>query len=329
MEQLGTTASAGQIQEPMEMQSAYHLIEPLLQNGQRPEAIAHLLTLAERFPDSARIQNDLGVLYYQSGDPEKAFEHYRKAVAMDPENTTFQRNLADFYWVERGDIEEALVLYNQILAKHPNDLETLQALGYLCLSLEKDEDAAFFFNRMLEIEPWNTTAWKALEALTVPASKPALSEGEEASRLFEEVKKCLEAGEKEEAVQILEAIRRRYPENALVFNDLGVLHYHLGNKPKALYYYQKAVRLKPDEASFKKNLADFYLVELDEIEEALKLYLEVLEKNPEDMETLFALGHVCIRLGKREDARFFYNRILDIEPWNVNAQEMLDALGEE
>lgn len=305
METQETTRLAGIIKRDLDLPSAYQQIEPLLQKGEKQAAIVHLLSLAEQFPHSARIQNDLGVLYYQSGDSDKALSCYRKAVDLDPENIIYQKNLADFYWLEKGDIEGALTIYNEVLARHPEDLETLQALGHICLSLGKYEDGAFFFNRILDIEPWNTAAWKALEALSAGEPQTHRSEEEETAALFDQVQSRLEEGETEEAVRILEAIRRRHPEHALAFNDLGVLYYRLGNKAKALYYYQKAVQLSPQEGSFKKNLADFYLVEMDEIEEALKLYLEVLQNNSEDVETLFAIGHVCIRLGRLEDAAVF------------------------
>jgi hypothetical protein len=51
-----------------------------------------------------------------------------------------------------------------------------------------------------------------------------------------------------------------------------------------------------------------------------------LEGNPTDVETLVTIGDVCVSLGKNEDARVFYNRVLELEPWNLGAQEKLDAI---
>ncbi|MEW6188007.1 MAG: tetratricopeptide repeat protein [Thermodesulfobacteriota bacterium] len=310
-----------------QIQVAYQQIQPLLENDQPHSALTELLHMAEKFPLSAQIQNDLGVLYYQVGDMEKAFDHYRKAADLGPENMTFQKNLADFYLVQQGDIEQALSIYNRILSQNPTDIETLQVIGQICLSLEKFEDAAVFFNKVLDLEPWNQTAWKALEALTPPVSEgSALPQSESPAPSFEHIEECLKMGDIEGALEGLETMVRASPDNARAFNDLGVLHFQQGNKAKSLYYYQKAVELDPHNPSYQKNLADFLLIELDQTEEALKLYIEVLKKHPEDTETLFALGHICVQLGKLTDARLFYDRIMDIEPWNLNAQEMLDAL---
>jgi Flp pilus assembly protein TadD len=309
-----------------EIQVAYQQIEPLLKKEQHQAALAELLNMAEKFPLSAQIQNDLGVLFYQSGDMEKALAYYKKAVSLNPEDVTFQKNLADFFLVQQGDIEQALSLYNRILAQNPRDVETLQVIGQICLSLEKFGDAAVFFNRVLDLEPWNQTAWKALEALAPKNGNNPDLKIMPAIPSFEKIETCLNSDNKEEAIRLLEEMVRKDPDNARAFNDLGVLYFQQGHKTKSLFFYQKAVALQPGNPSYQKNLADFYLVELDQTEEALKLYIEVLKKNPEDTETLFALGHICIQLGKFADARIFYDRIMDIEPWNLNAQEMLDNL---
>ena len=62
-----------------------------------------------------------------------------------PENINFQKNLADFYCIELGRIEEALKIYVSILTTHPQDIETLLATGQICAALEKPADAKDFF----------------------------------------------------------------------------------------------------------------------------------------------------------------------------------------
>jgi hypothetical protein len=41
-----------------------------------------------------------------------------------------------------------------------------------------------------------------------------------------------------------------------------------------------------------------------------------------------AVGHICEAAQKPDDARGFYHRILQIEPWNLDAQKNLDRLDE-
>jgi cytochrome c-type biogenesis protein CcmH/NrfG len=60
----------------------------------------------------------------------------------------------------------------------------------------------------------------------------------------------------------------------------------------------------------------------------MQIYVSVLGSHPQDIETLMAVGHICEAGQKADDARVFYNRILQIEPWNSDAKQHLDRLNE-
>ena len=111
--------------------------------------LRQLEKLIDNFPDFALAHNHLGVLYYHTDDKDKACQSYETAVRLQPENITFKKNLADFYCIELGRIEEALKIYVDVLTTHPRDAETLLATGQICLAMEKPDDAADFFNKVL------------------------------------------------------------------------------------------------------------------------------------------------------------------------------------
>ncbi len=87
----------------------------------------------------------------------------------------------------------------------------------------------------------------------------------------------LNNGDPHRAISALERLLEKFPDFALAHNDLGVLCYHTGNKEKAQHHYEHAVELMPDNINFQKNLADFYCIELGRIEDALKIYVSILE----------------------------------------------------
>ena len=68
------------------------------------------------------------------------------------------------------------------------------------------------------------------------------------------------------------------------------------------------------------------LMEEGRIEEALRIYLNLLKLKPDDAEVLMVAGLISAELDKIDNAGFFYNRVLEIEPWNVKAEEGLKAL---
>lgn len=151
----------------------YITAQNLTNKGDHNEAIITLSKLLEICPDYAIAHNDLGVLYFNRGDRERALNHYEKAAQFNPENITFQKNLADFYFVVMERIDDALKIYLKILDKHPGDIETLLALGQACSSLNRIEDARFFFGKVLEIEPGNINARQYLDALRSKLVDPA------------------------------------------------------------------------------------------------------------------------------------------------------------
>ena len=58
----------------------------------------------------------------------------------------------------------------------------------------------------------------------------------------------------------------------------------------------------------------------------MEIYLRVLTQEPADIETLMAAAHISEALNRNENAKIFYDRVLDIEPWNLEANENLCQL---
>ena len=161
---------------------------------------------------------------------------------------------------------------------------------------------------------------------TVKGFEGALAVGGTPEDLYLIAQRLAEEGQEAEAIQDLERIVASYPDYGVAHNDLGVLYYRSGEKEKAQRHYEQAALLVPENTTFQKNLADFYCVEMGELEQGLKIYLRILEANPIDVETLLILGDICAGINKNEDARVFYNRVLELEPWHLKAQAKLDAL---
>jgi tetratricopeptide (TPR) repeat protein len=153
-----------------------------------------------------------------------------------------------------------------------------------------------------------------------------MAETGEAQLAYQGVQLLIKAKKYDLAIMALEKVVERYPDFAPAQNDLGVLNYNQDHKEKALTYYEKAAALDPDNIVFQKNLADYYHVELNRTEEAMQIYLDVLKRNPEDIETLLAIGNICITAERLAEAKSFYNRVLEIEPWNSKAWQTLQAI---
>lgn len=305
-------------------QEMYENVKPFIENGNNEDAISALEKLLESHPDFGQAHYDLGFLYFEMGEKEKALEHYHESINLEPGNTGFCKGLADFYYVKLGDADQAIKHYNKVLETDPNNCETLMILGNLAVVENKFDKAKDFFQKILDIEPWNEEAALFVEKLDRRLQQGAGIQTPEDQ--YQKSQELFQSGDIEGAIKELETLLAVQPESALVHNDLGVLYFQSDNKDKSLVHYEEAVRLEPDNPVYQKNLADFYFVVLGRVEDALEIYLKVLTEDPTDIETLMAAGQICKVLGSPDKAKIFYNRVLEIEPWNLEANENLNQI---
>jgi len=305
-------------------EEVYQDIQPLMDSERHDEAVSALEKLLETYHDFAQGHNDLGILYHKVGNGEKALNHLRESVKHEPEKTAFLKNLADFYYSEMGDVKGALKYYHKVLDIIPDDIDALIISGHIAVSEHRFDDAKGFYKKVLDIEPWNDDAWKYLERLD---EYTGFSRDE--LRIEEMYRKCKDlviSGDEDSAIKEIENFLKIEPDFAIAYNDLGVLNYNLGKKEKALEYYEKATRLEPNNTIFQKNLADFYYIEMGRVEDALEIYSKVLSEEPADVDSLMAAGQISEAFNKEDNAKIFYDRVLDIEPWNIEASESLEKI---
>ena len=94
--------------------AVYDRLSATVQGLAPEEGIRRTKEFLVTFPSFALAHNDLGVLYHQYGNPTLALAHHEKAARLQPENTLFRKNLADFYAVELGWLEEAVDIYLEV-----------------------------------------------------------------------------------------------------------------------------------------------------------------------------------------------------------------------
>ena len=93
----------------------YQGIRLLINTGNHEAALLSLEKMMEVFPDHATARNDLGMLYCNLGDFERALENFEAAVKHDPENITFKKSLADLYHENLNRIGDAAKMYVDIV----------------------------------------------------------------------------------------------------------------------------------------------------------------------------------------------------------------------
>ncbi len=307
------------------VEDLYQEIKSSVDNEDHDSTINRLETLLATYPGYAPAHAELASLYYQSADHDNALKHFEQAVQFDPDNTKFQKNLADFYYTVLSRAEEALEIYEQLLVSAPMDTEILLVAGNLLVSLNRFDEAQARYEALINLEPWRLDIQELIDKLNL-RDQEQYSPGVEA--MYQRAQAMVQNGEIEAAIQMLGEILKNSPDYALAHNDLGVLSYQTGEVQKALKHYEKAVALAPTNTTYVKNLAEYYLFVMGEIEKALELYVVILKDHPQDIEALMAAGNISEKFENFEDAKIFYEAILDAEPWHLEATERLSALGQ-
>ena len=146
--------------------------------------------------------------------------------------------------------------------------------------------------------------------------------------LYKEIISSIKVDMSEATIKKLEKLLQDFPDYALAQNDLGVLYSRQGHNELALARYKLAVVLEPGNTNFRKNLADLLAVIFGEYEEALQHYVAILASDPKDVEALLATGHICARLERYDNAVEFYEKVLETEPQNTDAQNWLAKMQE-
>jgi GT2 family glycosyltransferase/glycosyltransferase involved in cell wall biosynthesis/radical SAM superfamily enzyme YgiQ (UPF0313 family)/MoaA/NifB/PqqE/SkfB family radical SAM enzyme/cytochrome c-type biogenesis protein CcmH/NrfG len=128
---------------------------------------------------------------------------------------------------------------------------------------------------------------------------------------------------KEEQISSLIEYCVQNVSDVAALNDLGVMWFLQADIDKGKVILEQALRLDPYNMVIMKNLFYIY-IKVNCIQAAFQMGKNILAQLPEDIEYLFLLADLCVQCGKKEDALIFWNRILQIDPTQIRAQNKLE-----
>ncbi|MDY0301976.1 MAG: tetratricopeptide repeat protein [Trichlorobacter sp.] len=157
--------------------NAYRRLQMTMDRSDLRMAVLEIRTFLKMYPDLALACNDLGVLYSQSNEKLLALACFEKANRLQPNTPVIVQNLAEFYFVELGWTDDALLMLTELLKSYPDNIDLLNMLGTISLEIGREEEAASFFRRVLQLDPSNIDADAAMRRFegnttAVPYSQP-------------------------------------------------------------------------------------------------------------------------------------------------------------
>ena len=108
-------------------------------------------------PDSAVLHNNIGILYGDMGNFEKAISLFQKAIKIEPRYIYAYHNLGKAYHLVGKD-KEAIDLYEQLIKVSPNLSDAHYNLGNLYNETGRKEEAIEAYKKAINISPHFTNA---------------------------------------------------------------------------------------------------------------------------------------------------------------------------
>lgn len=170
---------------------------------------------------------------------------------------------------ENGQYQEALDEYKKAFESNSKDLSLLERLGSLSMMLNKKEDAAKYYTKMLELDATNVMAYEQLMDIYVMTDKFKYyiyrgnmhSVNHQYEHAINDYKKALNFCHENHEAQV----STRFV--------LGTLYEQTGDNTKAIDEYLKVLDIEHSNAEVYIRLANLYLTE-----EALGSAIETLER---------------------------------------------------
>ncbi|HTU20061.1 MAG TPA: tetratricopeptide repeat protein [Gemmataceae bacterium] len=248
-----------------------------------------------------------------------------------PSGTPLQQAIAHH---QRGELDQAIPIYQQILSQHPNHADALHLLGLASLQRRQPKQAIELIKRAIARTPSEAIyhgnlgeAYRAVGQLDRAAAcyqvalrlKPELADVATNFGLV-----LMRQGRTAQAANLFRQALQHQPDYAVAHNGLGNAYRQTGKIVEALTHFRRAVELSPQFGPAQTNLGQL-LLDIGQPYEALPHCREGVRLQPDSAAAHNNLGNALRRLGELTEAKACYTEALRLAP---NTPVILDNLGQ-
>ena len=131
---------------------------------------------------------------------------------------------------------------------------------------------------------------------------------------------CINNNQLNEAIQELNSVYMRRPNNTLALYALGYCYERLGREAQAVEFYQDCIKFKKYLQLPAQRLAAIYFKN-EQYDKTIEQYQLLNSEYPDDISTLITLGHLFIVTGKFSQAVQTFNNAILMHPDNISFQD--------
>jgi tetratricopeptide (TPR) repeat protein len=286
-------------------------------------------------PDFAQPYCNLGQIYVSLGDDDRAVTYFKKAAEANPAWGEAYEAMGTIR-MKRGENQQAVELLLKAVQVWPDYAAPYRSLAMIYLSEKRPAEARKAIEEALRLAPFLEDTYNVLGSIE------------------------RQEGKLTDAISSFSKELENNPSSWRAYANLGSTYEEMGQDDKAVAAYQKSLDLHPDNPEVVLPLATLYaatdrydlartlldrlgqetvtdvnlsynraviLQNSGSLDEARKIYEQILATHPTHEGTLVNLGVVYAKQGLAEQALSLWQRALAQNPANRTAKRNIELLG--
>ena len=255
-------------------------------------------------PSATFIAEELSDLYIQSGRLREAVSEAEDALKQNPDDLNSRRLLARIYTRLIGDaqanridenmVKKAIEQYQKITAGAPKDVDSWLMLGHLDKIAQNSTEALAAYKKVLDLDAGNEDAMTGL------------------AEVYGDL------GDSKAAADLLRKVADKNP-NPRSLAKLATVYEQMKDFSLAAEMYRRALEQQPANSDLKHALAQDLLFS-DQLDDALKVYQDLVEEDPKDTQSLLRISKIYQQKHDFAKAHEAADKAKELDPTNLEIQ---------
>ena len=230
---------------------------------------------------------NIGHAYQQKGQFEKAIEHYKETLRIEPGDLQAMNNLGVLL-LSQKKTDEALKIFEKAVQLNSHYIDSINNLGLALREKGRVKEAMEKWQQVIDLEPMQPEAHYNIGVTMLRNGRY--------NQAIEHLNKSLEKKKEWD-----------------VYNYLSTSYMALGQFKNAMGSYNEAIKLKPGDMNIESNIA-MTLTKLGKAEQAEQIWQRILARDPENFKAHYGLGRLLADKKQLDKAMEHFNKVLQAKP---------------
>lgn len=339
------------ILEPDHPEAHYRLSQVFMLKKDINKAIEYLERATRLDPVNVRYSLNLGTIYEQTGNTEKALQEYQRLVdtgTLDKRVKEAEKRLSlssGQNLARKGEYNAALLVFNGLLLDYPDDPQVLANIGATYVFLNRAQEAETTFTKLLAVDSNNVIAHINLANIFERTNRPELALGHlktlidmnptpdvtKTARVRYGIifgRELLRRKDWAGATKAYQEVINIDPTRTEAFFNIALANMNLGNYEQAEKGFLSVLKVAPDDFSARLNLGGLYY-DRNQVEKSMEQFQYVIDKDTSGKYKQQAAARMnlihtlaadkALQEGQVEESLREYQKALDYYSGNVKA----------